>query len=171
MPLKPFLEAGQVTGTHGVHGELRVMPWCDSPEAYARLRTLYWDKNGQQPVRVRSRVHKHMALTMAEGVDTVEAAAALRGRILWLRREDMPLPPGRYFVQDLIGCRVLDVDSGEDYGAVTDVSHIGSGDIYHLDYHGREVLIPAIPDIVCRVAPEENRIEIRPMKGLLDDAD
>ena len=171
MPIKPFLEAGQITGTHGVRGEVRVMPWCDSPEVYAQLHTLYWDEHGEQPVRVHSRAHKSMALTVIEGVDTVEKAAALRGRILWLRREDMPLPNGRYFVQDLIGCRVFDVDSGAEYGVVTDVSQIGSGDIYHMTGGGREVLIPAIPDIVCRVSPAEDRIDIRPMKGLLDDAD
>ena len=78
MPIKPFLEAGQITGTHGVRGEVRVMPWCDSPEVYARLHTLYWDEHGEQPVRVHSRAHKSMALTVIEGVDTVEKAAALR---------------------------------------------------------------------------------------------
>ena len=72
MPIKPFLEAGQITGTHGVRGEVRVMPWCDSPEVYARLHTLYWDEHGEQPVRVHSRAHKSMALTVIEGVDTVE---------------------------------------------------------------------------------------------------
>ena len=77
MPIKPFLEAGQITGTHGVRGEVRVMPWCDSPEVYARLHTLYWDEHGEQPVRVHSRAHKSMALTVLEGVDTVEKAAAL----------------------------------------------------------------------------------------------
>ena len=171
MPRREFLEAGQIVGTHGVRGELRVQPWCDSPEVFARLRTLYMDEQGTKPVKVRSRAHKHMALTLIEGIDTVEAAAALRGRVLWLHRKDLKLPKGTYFVQDLIGCRVIDADTGEDYGPLTDVSNTGANDIYHLDHHGRELLIPAIPDIVIRVQPDKDTVAIRPMKGLFDDAD
>ena len=63
MPVKAYLEAGQVVGTHGVRGELRVQPWCDSPGVLAELRTLYWQEGGD-PVPVRSRVHKNVVLTV-----------------------------------------------------------------------------------------------------------
>ena len=52
MPKQAFLEAGQIVGTHGVRGEVRVQPWCDSPALFATLTTLYWDKAGASPVRV-----------------------------------------------------------------------------------------------------------------------
>ena len=171
MPLREYLEAGQIVGTHGVRGEMRVQPWCDSPEVFARLRTLYMDDAGKQPAKVRSRAHKQMALMLMDGIDTVEAAAALRGRVLWLHRRDLKLPADTHFVQDLIGCHVTDADTGEDYGVLTDVSNTGANDIYHLDHHGREVLIPAIPDIVVKVDPKQDLVVIHPMKGLFDDAD
>ncbi len=170
MPQPPFLEIGQIVGTHGVRGELRVQPWCDAPQVLASFRKLYLQK-GEKTVAVRSRVHKTMVLMTMEGVDTVEQAQALKNEILWLRREDMRLPKGKHFVQDIIGCHVFDCDSGEDYGVITDVSNTGANDIYHLRHQSGEVLIPAIKDIVLEVSPADDRIIIRPMKGLFDDED
>lgn len=170
MPRKPFLEAGQIVGTHGVRGEVRVQSWCDSPEIFASLKTLYWDAAGTQPVRVKSRVHKNLALAKLEGVDTVQDASVLRGRILYLNRRDLDLGD-RYFIQDLVGLSVVDTDSGTVYGELTDVSNTGANDIYHMRTpDGREILIPVIPDIIRRVDIDGGRIAICPMKGLFDDA-
>ena len=170
MPRKPFLEAGQIVGTHGVRGEVRVQSWCDSPEIFASLKTLYWDAAGTQPVRVKSRVHKNLALAKLEGVDTVQDASVLRGRILYLNRRDLDLGD-RYFIQDLVGLSVVDADSGAVYGELTDVSNTGANDIYHMRTpDGREILIPVIPDIIRRVDIDGGRIAICPMKGLFDDA-
>lgn len=130
MPVKAYLEAGQVVGTHGVRGELRVQPWCDSPGVLAGLRTLYWQEGGD-PVPVRSRVHKNVVLMKVEGVDTVQDAAALRGRVLYLDRRDLKLPEGHYFIQDLIGLKVVDADTGEEYGVLSQVSPTGANDVYH----------------------------------------
>lgn len=170
MPRKPFLEAGQIVGTHGVRGEVRVRPWCDSPEVFASLKTLYWDAAGTQPVRVKSRVHKNLALAKIEGVDTVQDAALLRGRILYLDRRDLDLGD-RYFIQDLVGLAVVDAESGTVYGELTDVSNTGANDIYHMRTpDGKEILIPVIPDIIRQVDIDGGRIAICPMKGLFDDA-
>ncbi len=170
MPRKPFLEAGQIVGTHGVRGEVRVQPWCDSPEVFASLKTLYWDAAGTQPVRVKSRVHKNLALAKIEGVDTVQDAALLRGRILYLDRRDLDLGD-RYFIQDLVGLAVVDAESGTVYGELTDVSNNGANDIYHMRTpDGKEILIPVIPDIIRQVDIDGGRIAICPMKGLFDDA-
>lgn len=170
MPRKPFLEAGQIVGTHGVRGEVRVQPWCDSPEVFAPLKTLYWDAAGTQPVRVKSRVHKNLALAKIEGVDTVQDAALLRGRILYLDRRDLDLGD-RYFIQDLVGLAVVDAESGTVYGELTDVSNTGANDIYHMRTpDGKEILIPVIPDIIRQVDIDGGRIAICPMKGLFDDA-
>lgn len=155
-------------GTHGVQGEVRVQPWCDSPELYATLKVLYWDEAGERPVRVKSRPHKRIALSRLEGVDTVQAAEALRGRVLYLAREDLRLEEGRYFICDLIGLRVVDADSGEEYGELTDVSSTGANDVYHLSMDGREILIPVIPSVVIAVDVDGGVVRIRPMEGLFD---
>ena len=169
MPQKPYLEAGQIVGTHGVRGEVRVHPWCDSPQQFATFKKLYWDKEGKQPVKVKARPHKNIALAVLEGVDTVEAAQVLRGKMLYVDRRDLKLPKGHYLVQDLIGISVVDVDSGVTYVTLTDVSQTGANAVYHMATDKGEVLIPAIPDVVVRIDLKKDTLYLRPMKGLLDD--
>ena len=107
--IKRFLEIGQIVGTHGVRGEMRVQPWCDSPQFIKEFRQLYLDENGNKQLEVRScRPHGNVALLSVVGIDTVEAAAAMRGKVLYMRRSDARLPKGRYFISELIGCDVID---------------------------------------------------------------
>ena len=85
---KEFLEVGKIVNTHGVRGEVRGRPECDSPEQFATLRTVYLDAAGKRAVRMKARPHKNIALAKLDGVDTVEDAAALRGTMLYLNRRD-----------------------------------------------------------------------------------
>ena len=168
----PFLEAGRVVGTHGVRGELRVEPWCDSARFLTGFSAFYWD-GGREKVRVvSSRPHKNLLLLKLEGVDTVEAGDALRGRVLYLAREDAKLPEGRYFVQDLMGLSAVDADTGRVYGKVTDVFQTGSNDVYQVtDEAGHDYLVPAIREVIVRVDVDGGVLELRPMRGIFDDAD
>jgi len=169
MPQKPYLEAGQIVGTHGVRGEVRVQPWCDSPQQFATFKKLYWDAEGKNPVKLRARPHKNIVLAMLEGITTVEAAQVLRGKMLYVDRRDIKLPKGHYLVQDLIGLAVVDADTGETYGKLTDVSQTGANAVYHMATEKGEVLIPAIPDVIIEVDVKKDVLRLRPMKGLLDD--
>lgn len=170
--LKQFLEAGQVVGTHGVRGELRVQPMGDGPEFVTRFRTLYLN-NGQTPLRVRSaRVHKNIALLQLEGIDSIDAGEQLRGRILYLNRDDARLPKGRHFVADLLDMRVSDADSGRFYGTLTDVIQTGANDVYEItDEQGNACLMPAVKSMVIEVDIEAGEMKIRPIAGIFDDAD
>ena len=169
MPQKPYLEAGQIVGTHGVRGEVRVQPWCDSPEQFAGFKKLYWDPAGKQPVKVKGRPHKNIALVVLDGITTVEQAQVLRGKMLFVDRKDLKLPKDRYLVQDLIGLTIVDADNGETYGTLTDVSQTGANAVYHMKTDEGEILIPAIPDVVVKIDLKKETLYLRPMKGLLDD--
>jgi 16S rRNA processing protein RimM len=168
MPKKKYLEAGQIVATHGIRGEVRVQPWCDSPEVLSKLAVLYYDE-GKTPIKVSTRPHKNIAVMKIKGVDTVQDAAALRGRILYLDRNDLKLPDGVYFIQDLIGLRVIDADTGEEYGILTDVSPTGANDVYHIKTPEGEVLIPAVPSVVIDTDIDEGIMRILPIKGMFDD--
>ena len=169
MPQKPSLEAGQIVGTHGVRGEVRVQPWCDSPQQFATFKKLYWDNQGKQPIKLKARPHKNIALVVLDGITTVEAAQVLRGKMLYVDRRDLKLPKDRYLVQDLIGIAIVDVDTGEQYGTLTDVSQTGANAVYHMQTEKGLVLIPAIPDVVVSIDLKKDTLYLRPMKGLLDD--
>ena len=168
MAKKQFLEIGEVVSTHGVVGEMRVQPWCDSPDVLTGLKTLYGDPEGKESLKVRCRPHKRIALVKVQGVDTVQDANLWRGRVLYASRRDLPLPKGRYFICDLIGLAVKDVATGEQYGEIVNVTNAGASDIYHMMMNGKEILIPAIPDIVVAVDVDGGEMLIRPMEGLFE---
>lgn len=170
--IKEFLEIGQIVGTHGVRGEVRVNPLCDSPDFLKGFKTLYFADNESCAVRVRSaRPHGNVALLCLEGIDTVEAAQSLRGKILFMKRTDAKLKKGSYFIAELIGCEVFDADCTEKrYGVISDVSRTGANDVWHIKADdGKEYLLPSIPDVVIDVNVEENTVIIRPLKGIFDD--
>lgn len=170
--IKEYLEIGKITSTHGIRGEMRFQPWCDSPEFLMKFRTLYFDRKGEKAVKIKARPNGEMAILKIEGVDTVEDAAKLRDRVLYMKRADAKLPEGQYFIQELTGCRVFDADD-EDicYGVLTDVSQTGANDVWHIEKDGTEYLIPAIPPVVISTDVEAGIIKIRPLRGIFDDED
>ena len=163
-----YIETGEIVGTHGVRGEMRVYPWCDSPEFLTKFKTLYLNK-GETALKVTSRTNKNMVLMKIKGVETIEDAEKLRGKVLYLDREDAALPKGTFFHFDLFGCKVFDADSNEELGVITDVSQTGANDVWHITRDGKEYLIPSIPDVVINVDIDEQKVVIRPLKGIFDD--
>jgi 16S rRNA processing protein RimM len=169
--VKEFLEGGKIVGTHGVRGEMRVECWCDSPQFVAKFKTLYFD-GGKEALEVKARPHKNIALVKIKGVDTVEKADMLRGKVLYMNRKDAKLPKGTYFVQDLMGLEIRDAETSEVYGKLTDVIKTGANDVYELkNAEGKAFYLPVIPDVVKEVVPEEGYVLITPMKGIFDDED
>lgn len=172
--IKEYLEIGEIVGTHGVHGELRLNPWCDSPDFVSRFKTLYYDSNGGCAAQIKSaRPHGNIVLLRIAGIDSVEQAQKMRGKILYMKRSDAKLPEGRYFIAELTGCSVFDADEPQKcYGTLSDVSATGANDVWHITAGtGREYLIPAIPDVVIETDVANDRIVIRPLKGIFDDED
>ena len=152
---------------------MRVNPWCDSPEFMKGFRRLYLDENGKNQVEVRAcRPHGNVALLSLSGVDTLEKAAAMRGKVLYLCRDDARLAPGHFFISELIGCDVLDADDPAlRYGTLSDVSKTGANDVWHVTNDaGQEFLLPAIPSVVIDTDVAQNVVRIRPLKGIFDDA-
>ena len=100
---KKYLEAGEIVSTHGVQGEVKILPWADGPEFLLQFDTLYLDG---RPYAVRSaRVHKTCVLASLEGIDTPEQGMALRGKRVCIDRDEAKLPEGSVFIADLIGWR------------------------------------------------------------------
>lgn len=171
--IKDYLEIGKITSTHGIKGEMRVQPWCDSPEFMKKFRVLYLDRKGEKHLKVKIRPNGNMALMKAEGIDTVEEANKYRNRILYMKRSDIELPDGFYFLQELFDCRVIDADDeNKEYGILSDVSQTGANDVWHIKtQEGEEYLIPAIPQVVTDVDVASGIVKIRPLRGIFDNED
>lgn len=166
---KEFLEAGKIVGTHGIRGELRVEPWCDSADFLTGFKTLYWN-GGETPVKVLgARVHKSLVLMKLEGVESATQGDLLRGKVLYLARKDAKLPEGRYFIQDLIGMKVQDAETGVVYGKVQEVFQTGANDVYRIQgENGKEYLFPAVDAMIAETSLEKGVILVRPIPGIFD---
>ena len=161
---KPFLEAGQIVSTHGIRGEVKVMPWADDPEFLLDFDTVYL--NGA-PVRVRSsRVQKTCVLMKLAGVDDLDAAARLRGQTVCIRREDAQLEAGAMFIADLIGLPVL--CEGETIGTITDILQRPGNDVYVVQ-GAHEYLIPAVPEFILERNPDDGFVRVKLIEGMRSD--
>lgn len=170
--IKKYLETGKIVGTHGVRGMVRIQPWADSGEFLTRFKKLYLDENGENSVTVlKAQPHGGVVIASFKNTETIEQAEKLRGKTVYIDREDTCLPEGRYFVEDIIGCTAYDADSEKEYGTVTDVSVTGANDVWHITKNNKEYLIPAIGEVIVSAEPENGRVIIRPMKGIFDDED
>lgn len=169
---KQFLDSGKIVGAHGIKGEVRIDPWCDSPEFLCAFKKLWLDENGTEFIKVKSRPHKNIALAKIKGVDTIEAAEKYRGKVVYINRDDINLAEGVHFVQDLIGLEVKDADNGRVYGKISDVLRTGANDVYEIkDADGKTYLAPVIDDVVKEINVNDGYVLIVPMKGIFDDED
>lgn len=158
-----FLEVGQIVNTHGVRGEVKVVPWCDSPQFLCQFDTLYLDG---QPIRVlEARVHKSNVLLTLEGVNDVNAAMRLKNQILHIDRTGVELPEGRHFIADLIGLQVLDDETGAELGVITEVLTPPAQEVYVVKGE-KQYLIPAVDEFVKETNVEGGYVRVRLIEGM-----
>lgn len=169
---KEFLETGKIVGTHGVKGMVRVQAWCDSADFLKQFKYIFTDNSGTTRLDVTSvQPHGNVVLMAFKGVDSIEKAETLRNKVIYISRAQAKLPKGRYFIDDLIGCEVFDADTELLLGVLSDVSQTGANDVWHISKNGKEYLVPAIDDVIASVDIENNKISLRPLKGIFDDED
>lgn len=167
---KEFLEAGKIVGTHGVAGMVRIQSWCDSNEFFCKFKKLFLNENGAGEIIVSSsKPHGNVVIAKIKDYDSIDAAETLRNKVVYVNRNQMNLEKGAYLIQDLIGCSVFDIDSGAFLGKISDVSKTGANDVWHIENDGREYLIPKIDDIVKLVDIDNEKVLIKPIKGIFDD--
>lgn len=169
---KKYLEVGKIVSTHGLKGEIRVEPWCDSPEFLCQFKSLYLNEQGDKIKVVSSRRQKNIVIMNLFGINTIEQADVMRGKVLYIDRDDVKMSEGVYFVQDIIDIEVYDIDTDVYYGNVTEVFKTGANDVYQItDKQGKNYLMPVIPDVVINTDIDDNKMYIRPIKGIFSDED
>ena len=164
-----FIPVGQIVNAHGIRGEVKLNPAGFDPAFLAAFDTLYI---GGKETKVKSaRVHKSTVLLVLPGVEDMDAALALKGKPVFIRRTDAHLPEGEYFDAELEGLTVLDDENGEELGRLTRVLNYPAHKVYEVRGK-REYLIPAGREVVIRgVDMETGTMRVRNMKGLATDED
>jgi len=160
-----LIELGQIVSTHGIQGELKILPWADGPEFLLNFKTFYI--NGKPYAVASSRTQKTCVLAKLEGIDTPEAATLLRGRTVCGDRNEVQLPKGTVYIKDLIGCAAIDED-GNEIGKVRDVLCMPSSDVYVIKGK-HEYMIPAVKEFVKEINVEERFVRIHLIEGFETD--
>jgi 16S rRNA processing protein RimM len=169
-PREGFRAVGRVERPWGLRGEIKVLPLTDYPERFEAGARVFVGGEGR---RVRhSRWHKGRVFVALAGVDRVEAAEALRGALLEIPDDDTPdFAEGEYYIDQIEGCEVVSRD-GEALGRVTEVLRPGANDVYVVrGASPRELLIPALRQVVVAVDVEARRITVDLSEGDLPAAD
>ncbi len=162
-----LIETGKIVNTHGVKGELKVVPWADDPTVFQNFKTVTIDHT---PYSVRSvRFQGPNVLLKLDGVNDMTAAEGLKNKIVFARRKDFDLPDGTYFIADLIGITVVEDETGRELGTLTQVFPTGSNDVYEITFpDGKKQYIPAIKDCVRATDLAAKQMRIHVMEGLFD---
>lgn len=168
--MQEFLEIGQIVNTFGIKGMVKVKPFTDDIRRFDNLKKVYVENNKtKKEYQIEEiKYHKEMVLIKFKGIENPEDANLLRNCYLKVKREDEPeLEEGTYYIVDLIGLDVYS-DDGKLLGKVDDIFNNGSSDIYVVkDELGKQLLLPAISDVIKDIDLESKRIVVHIIKGLI----
>ena len=157
-----FIEAGEIVTTHGVKGEVKVLPWVDAPDVLCEFDRCRID--GVEYTIEQCRVQKTCNLVKLSGVDTMEAAQAMRGKVMELYRED--IDDEVIFAAELIGMQVL--CDGAELGKIVDVLDYPGNSVYVVKGK-HEYMIPAVKEFILSTDMDANVMQVKVIEGMRSD--
>ncbi|MCL2342039.1 MAG: ribosome maturation factor RimM [Firmicutes bacterium] len=167
--MEKYLEIGEIVGTHGLRGVMRIKPLTDDITRFDKLKTVYIaEKKELVEFTIEGvQYNKNIVLLKLQGIDTIEVAEEYRNFYIKIDRKDsVKLEKDSYFIIDLIGCDVYDEEENL-LGKVDDVFSTKSNDVYVVkDGLGKQVLLPAIKDVIEDVDIQNKKIVVKLLKGL-----
>ncbi len=165
-----YFEIGQIVNTFGIKGIVKVNPFTDDISQFEKLKSILVDKKSKLlEMQIEEvKYSKNQILLKLKGIDTIEEAEKYRNCYLKLPREKAKkLPKDTYFIADLIGLKVY-TDEGNLLGILEDIYNSGASDIYVVkDELGKQILLPAIKDVIKQIDLEEEKIIVHLIKGLV----
>ena len=162
MGIEKYIEAGRIVNTHGVVGEVKIEVWLDSPEFLKKFKRIFVD--GKEVKVLSSRTHKDFLLAKLENVSDVNAAMTLKGKTVFIDRNDAKLSKGSYFLQDIVGASVVD-EQGNEVGKLTEIMETPASRVYVVQGES-EHLIPAVPEFILSVDAENGTVKVHLIEGM-----
>lgn len=169
--METMFTVGRIVNTHGIKGELKIMPTTDDPKRFGKLKEIYVERKEIKKYGIESvRYHKGFVLLKLEGVEDMTAAELLKGATLKIDRKDsLPLKKDEYYISDLYDLEVY-TEEERFLGIIADIIHTGSNDVYVVknEETGKELLLPAIKQVVKNIDIEAGKMTVELLKGLED---
>lgn len=168
------IEIGKIVNVHGVHGEVKVLPYADSAAFFKNFKKV--SVGGTEYSVLSVKTAKGCAVLKLEGIDSPEIAEKLREKLVTVEENLLPNPPkGSYYVKDLEGMKVYaHGESGEEelIGTLDEVMFTGANDVYSvISEKGKEYLIPAVKQFILKTDVEKKRMDITHIRGITYDED
>jgi 16S rRNA processing protein RimM len=165
-----YIKIGQIVNTHGYKGGLKIYPLTDDAQRFFALEKVYINLEGHYVSYTIAKVqlHKNMVLLLFQEITDMNTAERLKGLYLEIPRAEVrPLPPGSFYIFQLIG---LDVYEGEQYlGKLCEVLQPGGNDVFVVKTpENKEIYLPALKAVVTRIDFDCSRMEVKIPPGLLD---
>ncbi|PZT55985.1 ribosome maturation factor RimM [Paenibacillus silvae] len=167
-----FMNVGKIVNTHGIRGELKIMPLTDFPEVrFAKNAELFLFTSDDRPMPVTvesARLHKNMYIVRLKEYGNINEVEKFKGGMAKVSKENLAdLEEGEYYFHQIVGCSVI-TEEGETLGTITEILTPGANDVWVVKTPGgKEVLIPVIDDVVLDVDVEQKQVKIHLMEGLL----
>lgn len=168
--MEEYFEIGQIVNTSGLKGVIKVKPFTDDITKFNNLKTIYISiKKELKEFKIEQvRFNKNMVFLKLEGIDRVEEAESYRNLYLKIKRDrNEKLEENSYYIVDIIGSKVY-TDFGEELGEIVDIFSTGSNDVYVVkDNLGKQILLPAIKDVIKNVDIQNKIVTVHLLEGLI----
>lgn len=154
-----MLAVGKILKAHGIRGDVKAESYMDTPASFSEIKKLFVD--GKELAVERAKVAGNFVLIKFKGVDTMNDAELLRGKLLSAEKTDLPDPgQNRYYIGDLLGSKVCD-EEGTVLGTLKEILQYGSADVYLLKTDKGTVMFPYVGEVIKEISPEGKTITVR----------
>ena len=169
MSKSKYLECGKIVNTHGIRGGLKLESWCDTPDDLASLKKVYLKDGAEYKMHKvkKASIFKQFVLFELDGINNIDIAMTLKGRVVFADRDDISIDEDAFFIADIIGLDVIDLENGEKIGTLSDVLNLGASDLYEINTKNGKKLIPAVPEFIKEIDLEKG-IFVSLIEGMLD---
>ena len=156
-----FINIGKIVNTHGIKGELRILSDFRHKDKVFKVGMKFYVGKEKEEFIVNSyRFHKIFDMVTFEGFNNINDVLYLKGRQVFINKEDLVLDDGEIYIEDLIGYEVYIGD--KNIGKVTDIIfNPKANDVLKVD----DILIPYVKDLIIKI--EDNKIYYTEMGGLV----
>ena len=170
MEKSSLVPIGRIVRTHGVRGAVKIHPYGETlGELEAGEKVFSVSSEGvveREFTLVSLRAQSRVWIGEFEEIRDIDQARELAGKELFVPLERLPaLPDGEYYQFQLIGLTV-EAKDGRKLGALRGVLETGGNDVYVVDCDGKELLVPAIEDVICEIDLESSRMIVDLPEGL-----
>ncbi len=167
--MKNMLRVGKITNTHGIRGDVKVLPLTDYMERFEELEWIYIDGYREKFYIENIKYKSTLVILSFKGYEDINLVEKFKDKYLLIdetQRRD--LPEDTYYIADIIGLDVYTVKD-EYVGKVKDIIQTGSSEVYIIkSTDNKEIMIPAVKEFIPEISLDKRKIVIDPIEGMIE---